>query len=451
RLDAMRENASGRLDQVLLQSGGTHQARSERDSMAAGYHDDIAEYGGLENGLCFGRLDFDNAERSYIGRRGLYEDSPERTQLLMDWRAPAARPFYLATVASPEGVRVRRHIRSTGRTVTGVDDEILDLTAVDTSGHDAVTGESVLLASLNAERTGRMGDIVETIQAEQDRIIRADARGVLVVQGGPGTGKTAVALHRAAYLLYTHRRELTQRGVLVVGPNTTFLGYIGRVLPSLGETSALLSTVGGLFPGVAAEREESPEAAAVKGSIAMAEVVQRAVADRQRVPGEPMEVVIERDPAWIEPAVAERAREQARRSLKPHNQARAIFAEVVVDGLARQIADRIGADVLDPDAPNLLEEGDLAEMRAELAEDRAVLAALDELWPVLTPQRLLDDLYEWDDLLETATPMLTPAQRATLRREPGGGWTPADVPLLDEAAELLGDDVRVMRAKARRE
>ncbi|MEV0645073.1 ATP-binding domain-containing protein [Phytomonospora sp. NPDC050363] len=450
RLDAMREQASGRLHQVLGQSGGTHQARSERDSFAAGYHDDIIEYGALESGLCFGRLDFDNGERSYIGRRGLYEDSAERAQLLMDWRAPAARPFYLATVAAPEGVRVRRHIRSKGREVTGVDDEVLDLTAVDTSGHDPVTGESVLLASLNASRTGRMNDIVETIQAEQDRIIRADVRGILVVQGGPGTGKTAVALHRAAYLLYTHRRELTQRGVLVVGPNPTFLGYIGRVLPSLGETSALLSTVGGLFPGVRAEREEPAAAAAVKGSIAMADVIARAVRDRQRVPDEPMEIIVERDPVWLEPALAERAREQARRSLRTHNHAREIFAEVVVDGLARQIADRIGADVLDPEAPNLLEEGDLAEMRRELAEDRAVLTALDELWPILTPQRLLDDLYEWDDLLEAATPKLTPEQRAALRREPGGGWTPADVPLLDEAAELLGDDDRVTKAKARR-
>ena len=451
RLDAMRQNASGQLGQVLLQSGGTHQARSERDTFAAGYHDDIIEYGGLENGLCFGRLDFDNGERSYIGRRGLYEDSPERAQLLMDWRAPAARPFYLATVASPEGVRVRRHIRSDGRAVTGLDDEVLDLTAVDTSGHDAVTGESVLLASLNAGRTGRMNDIVETIQAEQDRIIRADVRGILVVQGGPGTGKTAVALHRAAYLLYTHRRELTQRGVLVVGPNTTFLGYIGRVLPSLGETSALLSTAGGLFPGVTGVREETPEAVAVKGSIAMVQVIANAVRDRQRVPDEPLEVLVERDSVWIEPALAERAREQARRSLRPHNQAREIFAEVVIDGLAQQIAERIGADVLDPEAPNLLEEGDMAEMRTELREDRNVLAALDELWPVLTPQQFLDDLYEWDDLLESATPMLTADRRASLRRKPGGGWTPADVPLLDEAAELLGDDARVMREKAERD
>ncbi|GLZ80838.1 DNA helicase [Actinorhabdospora filicis] len=449
RLDQMREQAGAQLGRVLAQSGGTHQDRSQRDAFAAAGYGQIAEYDAMENGLVFGRLQFGEDEVHYIGRRGLFEDSAERRQLLMDWRAPAARPFYLATAAAPEGVRVRRHIRTTGRTVTGFDDEILDLAAVDTTGHDTVTGESVLLASLNASRTGRMGDIVETIQAEQDRIIRHDVRGVLVVQGGPGTGKTAVALHRAAYLLYTHRRELTTRGVLVVGPNPTFLGYIGRVLPSLGETSALLATVGDLFPGVTATRDETPEAAAVKGSLAMAEVIADAVRDRQWVPEESLEVTIERDTYHLDAAFCERVREQARRSLRPHNRARPIVADMVVDELARQIAERIGGNFF-ADEPNLLEEGDRAVIRGELREDPGVTAALDELWPVLTPQGLLEDLYQWEDLLESAAPGLTGEQRAALKRAPGGGWSAADVPLLDEAAELIGEDEAVLAERARK-
>ena len=200
----------------------------------------------------------------------------------MDWRADAARPFYLATAASPADVRRRRHIKTRGRTVVSVDDEVLDLAAADPAKHEGLTGESALLAALNASRTGRMRDIVETIQAEQDWIIRSELAGVLVVQGGPGTGKTAVALHRAAYLLYTYRRQLMKRGVLVVGPNATFLRYIGQVLPSLGETSVLLSTVADLYPGISATGIEAPDTAAIKGRLAMASVIAAAVRDRQQ-------------------------------------------------------------------------------------------------------------------------------------------------------------------------
>src|SRR5258706_14311348 len=153
-------------------------------------------------------------------------------------------------VRSQRGFRRSREIKPRGRTVVSVDDEVLDLAAADPGKHEGLTGESALLAALSASRTGQMRDIVETIQAEQDRIIRSDLAGVLVVQGGPGTGKTAVALHRAAFLLYTYRRQLMKRGWLVVGPNPTFLRYIGQVLPSLGETSVLLSTVAELYPGM---------------------------------------------------------------------------------------------------------------------------------------------------------------------------------------------------------
>src|ERR671920_1297353 len=192
----------------------------------------------------------------------------------------------LATAVSPDGVRRRRHLRTKGRELIGIDDEVLDLEAAGAGGREDVTGEAALLSALTAGRTGRMRDIVETIQAEQDRVIRSGLGGVLVVQGGPGTGKTAVALHRAAYLLFTHRAQLTRQGVLVVGPNPTFLRYIEQVLPSLGETDVLLSTVGGLFPGVTATAAEAPEVAAVKGDPRMVEVLAAAITDRQRVPDE---------------------------------------------------------------------------------------------------------------------------------------------------------------------
>src|SRR5262245_8451654 len=212
RLDDLREQAATGLAASLKEggSGGTMQARSERDAIAGRYIDQVARYSAVEGGLCFVRLDFDDDRGTYLGRTGLFDEAVEYGPLRLGGRAPAARPFYLATAASPEGVRRRRHIRTRGRTVVNLDDEVLDVAAARAAGltHDELTGESALLGALTASRTGRMQDIVATIQAEQDRIIRSDPSGVLVVQGGPGTGKTAVALHRAAYLLYTYRQQL---------------------------------------------------------------------------------------------------------------------------------------------------------------------------------------------------------------------------------------------------
>ena len=246
-------------------------ARSERDSFVEMYSQRITQLDAAENGLCFGRLDLAEGERRYIGRIGILDDASDYEALLVDWRAPAARPFYIATAFTPEGVLRRRHIRTRQRKVTGVDDEVLDIgpdgeAGQDlAAGHAGLTGEAALIAALSATRTGRMADIVETIQAEQDLIIRSPHNGVTVVQGAPGTGKTAVALHRAAYLLYTYREQLSRRGVLIVGPNPTFLRYIGHVLPSLGETGVLMSTISDLYPGISARRGETPETAEIKG------------------------------------------------------------------------------------------------------------------------------------------------------------------------------------------
>ncbi|SCF49864.1 DNA helicase IV [Micromonospora carbonacea] len=447
RLDGLREQSARRLAEQLRAGGGTQQARSQRDNAVKMYAEQVEQYSAVENGLCFGRLDTDDDARHYIGRIGIFDTSGDYDPLLMDWRAPAARAFYLATAANPQGVRRRRHLRTRQRKVVALNDEVLDLATASPTAHEELTGEASLLAALNAGRTGRMRDIVETIQAEQDRIIRADLPGTLVVQGGPGTGKTAVALHRAAYLLYTHRRELATRGVLLVGPNETFLRYISQVLPALAETGVLLRTPGDLFPGVSARRAEPARTAALKGRAEMVEVLAAAVRDRQWVPDEPLEIEVEREVLPLAPETVRTARDRARRSGRPHNLARAVFDVEVVHALAAQVAERIGADPLG--GANLLEEADVAEIRRELREEPGVRAALDQLWPVLTPQRLLADLYADPDRIAAATPGWIDADRAALRREPGG-WTPADVPLLDEAAELLGEDDRAAEARRAR-
>jgi DNA helicase IV len=449
RLDSIRERASTRLARVMRETGGTHQARSERDALTGMYYRQIAQFDAAENGLCFGRLDFDGGEAHHIGRIGIRDESDDYEPLLMDWRAPAARPFYLATAASPDGVRRRRYIKTRQRTVVSLDDEVLDLATADPGQHQGLTGEAALLAAVTAGRTGRMSDIVETIQAEQDAIIRSGLAGVLVVQGGPGTGKTAVALHRAAFLLYTHREQLSKRGVLIVGPNSTFLRYIGQVLPSLGETGVLMSTIGDLFPGISARRSEPPAAAEIKGRLAMADVMAAAVRDRQAVPADVIEIVVDRETLRLDRRTCAAARTRARRSRRPHNAARPIFAREIIGALTQQLADRLGADVLGGE--NLLGAEEIGDLRREIAADAAVRAALEELWPVLTPQQMLDDLFSSAERLSSAAPELGIAERDLLLRDPGGGWTPADVPLLDEAAELLGEDDRATRAAQERD
>ncbi|MEV6826900.1 ATP-binding domain-containing protein [Amycolatopsis sp. NPDC051102] len=448
KLDAERLEAQRRLDETLRQTGGTPQARTERDVATTLYTDRLAQLGSVEQGLAFGRLDFvpESAEETtYIGRLGLFDEDDDYRPLLVDWRAPVARPFYLATAASPEGVRRRRHLRSLTRKVTGFDDEILDLTAADQGQDLGLAGEAALLAALEQRRTGEMSDIVATIQAEQDRIIRAPLGGVMVVQGGPGTGKTAVALHRAAYLLYTHRQQLTTRGVLVVGPNSTFLRYIGQVLPSLGETGVLLATIGQLYPGLDADGVESRATTEVKGRLVLADVLANAVRDRQRVPEPVLEIEYEHDVLRLDRKTCTDARTRARRSRRPHNPARRLFVSDVLDALTRQAARKLGDDLLDGQ--------DLQDIRAELAADDHVAAALDELWPVLTPEGVLDDLFaDRERLARAAGKLLSAEDRALLESPRDARWTPADVPLLDELAELIGvDDTEARVERKRRE
>mgnify|MGYP001499284954 CR=1 FL=1 len=441
RLDELRAQARARLAAVRREGPtGSPQNRSERDAFATLYEDRVAQLEAVEERLVFGRLDLDDGATRYVGRIGLTD--PEQTPLLTDWRAPAARAFYRATAAHPDGVRRRRHVVTRGRTVTGVEDEVLDLDLLDGDPEAlaGLSGEGALLAGLRAGRTGRMGDIVSTIQAEQDAIIRSELTGALVVQGGPGTGKTAVALHRAAYLLYAHRRVLERSGVLLVGPSRTFLRYIDQVLPSLGETGVVTTTVADLVPGVVATGTESDEVAAIKGRAVMAKVVARAVRDRQRVPAEPTSVRIDGRTVVVRPSDVSQAIARARRLHRPHNLARVAFVRDMLGRLASQYVEQLAFDV-PPD-----ERGEILE---ELRTTREIRIALNLAWMPLTPEKLLSDLYAKPWRLESAAPQLTPRERALLERPADAPWTPADVPLLDEAAELLGEDDQAAKAQAR--
>lgn len=456
QLDALRRYSQNRLSTVLLETGGTPQARSERESFSQLYVDDIAKYDAAENGLCFGRIDLQvEAEDSpvrYVGRVGILDEANDYDTLLLDWRAPMARPFYLATPAAPENVLRRRHIRSRSRRVTSLADEYLDLAAAKVAGLESdasgVAGESALLSALDAARTGQMNDIVETIQSEQDAIIRSEHRSVLVVQGGPGTGKTAVALHRAAYLLYTYRQQLAKSGVLIIGPNATFLDYIGQVLPSLGETGVLLSTIGNLYPGVRATVDESVTAAEVKGSTAMIEILATAVRDRQEVPSEPRHLRFDTYDIVLDRKIVTRARGRARSSRRPHNLARPLFVASAIEGLTQQLADKLGKNLVD--GGSLLSRDDIADMRDEMKEDADVMAAIDELWPDLSPQQVLRDLLASPERIASAAPRLSEEERRSLVRV-GPGFSSADAPLLDELAELLGIDESAEREQANRQ
>ena len=464
-LDAARERTERALAGSLASggAGGTLQARLERDLTASEQSRRLAQLNAVERGMVFGRTDGrppaapgrgeppgsgrgeppgpgggeppgpgeDRPPATlYIGRIGLRDD--EHEPRLIDWRAPAARPFYAATPKDPDGLIRRRHIYTSGRTVTGVDDEVFDLDRLSEPDRQTLSGEAMLIASITTGRTGRMTDVVATIQAEQDRVIRAGLQGVLVVQGGPGTGKTVAALHRAAYLLYTHRKTLERRGVLVIGPNATFLRYISQVLPSLGETDVVLTSMAELFPGVTAAPDEDPAAAEIKGDEAMVGVLRRAVRERQRVPRADLEVTADGVRMTVPRETVVRARDRARGLRRPHNVARKLFVAEVLSALAAAEAAALGRD-LDPD--------DLPYARARLWDEPPVRAALNDLWPYLTPQRLVAGLLSEEGALRRAAPALSAAQRSVLARPHApDAWTVADVPLLDEAAQLLGSD-----------
>ncbi|PZF56077.1 AAA family ATPase [Curtobacterium sp. MCSS17_008] len=435
RLDELTAEAEQRLAETRRQAvGGNHQSRSERDAYARLYEDTIATLERVGDRLVFGRLEVsepDSAEDTfrYIGRVGLRDD--EHRPLLLDWRVPGASAFYQATAAHPMGMRARRHVTLEGRTVVGVEDEVFDAALYDDE-RTHLQGEGALLAAVTAERTGRMTDIVATIQGEQDRIIRSPLEGVLIVQGGPGTGKTAVALHRAAYLLYSHRERLRGSGVLMVGPSPAFLTYIEQVLPSLGETGVVMASLGSLYPGVHATTHDHGDVAAVKGSAQMASLLRRAVRSRQVVPTEPVVLDVEGERLTVPPQLVADALKRAQDRGKPHNVARVTFNKIALDAMTRLLADQLRA------RGTTVDEADEKVLREDIRSSYDARVLLNTAWLPLPPEKFLEDLYARPNWLASLTPDWAPARRALLHRPRGAGFTIEDVPLLDEAAELLG-------------
>ncbi|WP_394253703.1 HelD family protein [Arthrobacter pityocampae] len=430
RLDELRAEKARQLAEVRrTQAAGSHQNRSERDAFATMYEDRLAQLNAVDDRLVFGRLDLDDGDQRYIGRIGLSDE--DLRQLMVDWRAPEAGTFYQATAFERMGVRRRRHLILSRRDVVAIEDDVLDADLL--GDDDSLQGEGALLAALNTRRTGQMSDIVGTIQAEQDRIIRAPLPGVTVVQGGPGTGKTAVALHRAAYLLYTHRDRLKSAGVLLVGPTDAFMKYIERVLPSLGETGVVMAGIGTLMPGVHTVQEADETAAALKGRLEMAQVIRNAVANRERVPAENKRLNVEGTMLTLTPRQVSRARERARATGKPHNEARVTFVKILLRELTEQLLDKLEES---SGGGNNADRSYLAE---DVRSSRDVRIALNLAWMPLTPQKLVSELFARPELLRAAAPHLDEDELAVLARPAGAPWTEADVPLLDEAAELLGD------------
>lgn len=422
--------------------GGTNQARFERDVIWDTMLARLKQLNLGDSSLCFGRIDFElvggpgngdggpNGHEEeptyYIGRVAVADDTQE--PVIVDWRAPVAEAFYRATGREPMGLQRRRHFATRGRQLLGIEDELFGeaVVALDSPGTDLV-GRGALMAALEEARTGRLGDIVATIQAEQDEIIRSELPGVLVVQGGPGTGKTVVALHRAAYLLYTHRFPLEGQGVLVLGPNRLFLGYIEQVLPSLGEAGVELAVLADLVvPRVRVLGRDRGLTARVKGDLRMVDLVKRAVRDRERSLRADLEIGYGLQTLRLTVEQSDRIVREARRRFHRHNAARRMVEAALFEGLARS-----GRDDLDP-----------REVRERVRWDLPVREALEWMWPVLSPAQLLHDLFGSRALLRSAGSGLESREWESLHRPRASAdsvvWTADDVPLLDEARACLG-------------
>ena len=472
-LEFMRGEARQMLEGVLdLGRGGTFQSRTERDIVVRTSLARLEQLDIGDQALYFGRIDrlpepgseggngSPLGESFHIGR--LAVSGPDHEPLVVDWRAPVAEPFYRATGLDAQGLARRRHLAVRGRTVIGLEDEyfvdpdgrgtggVSTARTEGTGGGERLLSEGMvlggpgaLLSALGQARTGHMSDIIGTIQREQDEIIRSPLPGVLVVQGGPGTGKTAVALHRAAYLLYTHRFPLERQGVLVVGPNPLFLRYIEQVLPSLGETGVSLSTVSGLVPEVRVRGADDPAVAKLKGDARMVKVLVRAVRTRQRPLRGDTEIPFGAGVLRLRARVTEEIVAAARRRPGTHNARRRYVEAQVVRALSddyRARRARAGVVALD-EAPSQEEQDDLAQ---RLRRAPAVIEALDRMWPRLSPHEFLHDLFGARPLLVSAGQGILSAHEvqrlyrlrsASLDAVP---WTVGDAALVDEARTLLG-------------
>lgn len=441
RLDAMRAAVTERMHSVLDQSTSTTPSEIvDRDVIVRTSLARLEQLQIGEQTLCFGRTDHETGERFYIGRLAISDEQQE--PLVVDWRAPIAEPFYRATPAEKMGLIRRRHFQTRGRALIDIEDEDFVLGVSPQDEHTPQT----LFAALEQRRTGVMRDIVATIQKEQDDIIRAPMQGVLVVQGAPGTGKTAVALHRAAYLLYTYRFPLERQGVLVIGPNPVFMRYISNVLPSLGETGVAMASIGEMYSGASVSGFDSAEADRVKGDVRMVRVLQRAVRDRQR--GLRRELVIPYGSRFLRIS-SQRTQElvnMTKRKRGTHNAKRRhlqLLLAAELRGMVRKEADDQLFE-LSPDRLLHNHPEEIMEFWEDIRDEPVVIEGIDRMWPLLRPTELLHDFLGAPALIASASSdILTVEEQQALHRARSTSfddiaWTVADIALLDEVRTLLG-------------
>lgn len=436
RLDQLRSQYREQRQKIDANHGvGNAQGWTERDALATHFAELSSRLDNVEERLVFGRLDMKDHATHYIGRISLLDE--HSAPLLVDWRAPISAPFYQATAQEPLGVVRRRHIATRARTVTSVEDELLD---VDQAQHQGLTlqGEGALMSALSSARSGRMGDIVATIQGEQDRVIRASDRGILVVQGGPGTGKTAVALHRAAYLLYTQREKLERSGVLIIGPSRTFLRYIEQVLPSLGESGVVQMTIGDIVPGLSAQDDDPVDIAAIKGRAAFSRILREAVRLIPRLPERDQVLQVWNRRVTLRVKDVQEALSRARRSGRPHNVARESFAM----GLMELLAGRLIVEAGDASTTADIDPDDLKTWMSEIRDSVDARRAINLAWMPTQAPAFLRKLWSRPDLLAQAnrkagTP-LSVEDLNLLYRTQDQPLTISDIPLIDELEELLG-------------
>ena len=429
RFDELKSLVAKRLSSTRAQKELNLTSMTERDSFATMYEDRLSSLRAGEYRLVFGKLRMKDGSERYIGRMGLLENEKP---ILLDWRAKAASPFYEATFFDDMGAALRRHITLENRKVVKLEDELLDLSPEKSEKalkEGILSGEGALMAALEESRTGKMGDIVSTIQREQNRIIRMPLNSTVVVQGGPGTGKSAVALHRAAYLLYTYRKELEASGVLIIGPSQAFVHYIDDVLPCLGETDILIRTMSEMLPGVTVNCKDSPLAAKVKGDLRMVQVIKSAIKRHIRIPRELPAISVNGIKLKLEPE--EIAKGQAfARSAGPYEVARRAFVDSMCSLLFSKYEEAAGGQI----------SGDDAEfVKEQIRENAQVRLALNLSWLPLSARWLLDDLFSKPAKLRSLAPWMSEEEVQSLMREKGK-VSEGDIPLLDTAMDLLGEE-----------
>ncbi|WP_201750032.1 RNA polymerase recycling motor ATPase HelR [Micromonospora sicca] len=420
-LEQLFADLSDRLDAARKAPGGKGRQAVDRDMEIRRLTARLRALRRFGLDLCIGRMvSADNPEPVYVGRRGLTDSAGRR--LLLDWRSPAAEPFFGATHANPMGLASRRRYRWTRGRITDYWDEVF--TADGFEGHAALDDQSAFIASLGGSRSARMRDVLSTIQADQDAIIRAESRGALVVDGGPGTGKTVVALHRTAYLLYADPRLGHRRGgVLFVGPHQPYLAYVADVLPSLGEEDVQTCTLRDLVPeGAAATIEIDPDVALLKSSADLVKAIEAAVRFYEEPPAKPMTVTTGESDIWLSADDWVEAFEAAGPGT-PHNEARDEIWEELLTILMEKY---------DGDEPDDL-------VRRSLLQNRELRTTFNRAWPLLQATDLVGDLWSVPAYLRKCAPWLSPDEIRQLQRGNAQAWTVSDLPLLDAARQRLGD------------